>query len=151
MKRQSILIIMIMVLLVVIGVGGIVGGSAMLMQPDGSLLHLEQILDQLPVTSFILPGLFLLGFMGFLPLLLASLWFRYTSSSTADSTRYPNALHRVWMLTRFFALAIVCWLVVQTAYIGLHWPAQWMTGALAGLLLILLHTRRVISRCARYS
>jgi len=50
--------------------GGLYGGISMLTVPTGSSLQLTEILPLLPVSDYILPGIFLLVMMGLVPLLL---------------------------------------------------------------------------------
>jgi hypothetical protein len=60
------------------GVRRIGGGAAMLADPSGvSMGLLPDLLDSLPLTNFILPGLFLVIVMGILPIGIAwGLWRR---------------------------------------------------------------------------
>ena len=46
-------------LLLLLGAGGLYGGIAMLIDPTGGLLQLTEVLPLLPVSDYILPGLFL--------------------------------------------------------------------------------------------
>lgn len=69
-------LILLIVLLILLGLGGIGGGIALLADPSGAFLRMPvDLLKGLPISSFILPGLFLVVIMGVAPLLIAwGLW-----------------------------------------------------------------------------
>ena len=66
----------LIVLLLLLGLGGIGGGIPMLLDPSGASMGLPPgLLDSLPINNFILPGLFLIVVMGFIPFVFAyGLW-----------------------------------------------------------------------------
>jgi len=68
----------LLVLLVLLGLGGIGGGAAMLADSSGAGMGLSpEMLAGLPISNFVLPGLFLMGVMGLAPLVIAyGLWKR---------------------------------------------------------------------------
>ena len=60
-----------MVLLLLLGLGGIGGGIIMLMDPSGKVLGLPAgLLDDLFISDFFWPGIFLIVMMGFTPYVL---------------------------------------------------------------------------------
>lgn len=62
----------LLVLLVLLGLGGIGGGATMLADPSGAGMGLSlEMLANLPISNFVLPGLFLIGAMGLTPLVIA--------------------------------------------------------------------------------
>lgn len=62
----------LLVLLVLLGLGGIGGGAAMLADPSGVGMGLSlEMLEGLPISNFVLPGLFLIVVMGLAPLVIA--------------------------------------------------------------------------------
>jgi len=71
MKRPFFFWILILVL-ILLSVGGFMGAIPMLADPaSGGYLDFAELLPLLPVSSFFLPGLFLLVYMSLIPLLLA--------------------------------------------------------------------------------
>jgi hypothetical protein len=66
----------LIVLLILLGLGGFVGGIPMLIDPSGASIGLPgNLLDNVPIDSFILPGLFLIVAMGIIPFIIAyGLW-----------------------------------------------------------------------------
>ena len=71
---------LLIILLVLLGLGGIGGGFVLLADPSGAFMGLPgDLLEGFPVSSFVLPGLFLIVMMGIAPLLIAwGLWKRLT-------------------------------------------------------------------------
>jgi len=69
MKRPNALWILVF-WLVFLSLGGLYGGIAMLLDPSGGSLQMTEVLSLLPVSNYVLPGLFLLSIMGVLPLFL---------------------------------------------------------------------------------
>ena len=76
--KPKILRYVLIVLLILLGLGGLAGGAAMLMDPIGAGMGLSpDMLEGLPIPDFILPGLFLIIVMGITPLVIAyGLWKR---------------------------------------------------------------------------
>jgi hypothetical protein len=90
--------------LVVLGVGAIAGGAALVAAPDGSVMHFDKtILAGSPFPDFLLPGLILGGLFGVGSLVVAVAGIRRAR------------------LAPFFAFAIGCaqmiWIVVQLSII----------------------------------
>jgi len=70
-KKKTWSIYILMVLLLLLGLGGIGGGIIMLMDPSGKVLGLPAgLLDDLFISDFFWPGIFLIVMMGFTPYIL---------------------------------------------------------------------------------
>ena len=69
---------LLLALLVVQGLGGLGGGLALTLAPDGSIMRMStSLLDGSPFPDFLIPGLILLLVLGVLPLAAAAgLWLR---------------------------------------------------------------------------
>jgi hypothetical protein len=127
----------VLFLLLFLGMGGLYGGIAMLADPSGGLLQLTEVLPLLPVTNFILPGLFLFFVMGLSPLvliysLLACPRWRWAVALSAWSKH-----HWSWTGTVALGLLLAIWLTAQGFLIGFRWPIQYITG-ITGCSIILL-------------
>lgn len=90
--------------LVVLGLGGLAGGIALMSRPDGSVMHFDvALLAGSPFSDYFLPGLILGGLFGVGSLVVAAMGLR----------RLP--------LAPFLAFAIGCaqmiWIVVELAII----------------------------------
>lgn len=135
MKKPFALYVLIF-LLVFLALGGIYGGLSMLIDPSGNSLQVAEILPLLPVSDFILPGIFLLLVMGFAPIFLAyALLVRLDWAWANMLSRWSNH-YWAWLGTIGLGVILALWLVVEGLMIGFHWPIQYIT-AVNGLLILL--------------
>lgn len=124
-------------LLVFLGLGGLYGGIAMLTDPTGGSLQLTEVLRLLPVSDYILPGLFLLVVMGLAPLVLTYGLLARPNWTWAQTLSRWSGHHWAWTGTLALGVILAVWLVVQGLLIGFKWPIQYITAA-DGFLIILL-------------
>jgi hypothetical protein len=92
-------------LLILLGLGGLGGGAAMVADPSGAEMGLSvTMLEVLPISSFFLPGLFLIGVMGVASLVIAfGLW-----------RRMPWA----WAAALTQGIVLILWIGLQIALWG---------------------------------
>jgi hypothetical protein len=134
MKRPAALPVLIFGLLL-LAIGGLYGGVAMLVDPSGRLLQMTEVLPLLPVPDYFLPGLFLSGVMGIFPLFLAySLWFRPKGKKSLISR---TGYHHAWAGTVLLGIILALWLSIQGILIGFRWPVQYFTAA-TGLIIFIV-------------
>jgi hypothetical protein len=136
MKHSLILWLLIFALLF-LALGGLYGGIAMLADPTGRSLQVNEILPLLPVTDFIFPGLFLLFVMGLGPLILIYGLLARPNWNWADKLSRWSGHYWSWTGTLVLGLLLAGWLGVQGLLIGFKWPIQYVT-AVNGFLIILL-------------
>jgi hypothetical protein len=136
MKRPLVLWPLLFALLF-LAIGGLYGGIAMLTDPTGGSLQLTEILPQLPVSDFILPGLFLLLAMGLAPLVLTYALLARPRWSWAQALSRWSRHHWAWTGTLALGVTLALWLIVQGLLIGFKWPIQYIT-AVNGLLILAL-------------
>jgi hypothetical protein len=76
--RRPVTAWLLLALLIVQGLGGLAGGLALTLAPDGSIMRMStSLLDGSPFSDFLIPGLILLLVLGVLPLAAAAgLWMR---------------------------------------------------------------------------
>ena len=119
-------------ILTLVAVGAIPAGLAMILKPDGSILHLPiDILKGSPFKDFLIPGLFLLGINGLAGLAGAVLCFMHSRFSAISGL--------------ILGLGLVVWIIVQLLTTGLiSWmqPAYFAIG-LVEIVLGLLIMRRI--------
>lgn len=106
----------LMISLVLLGLGGLGGGAAMLADPSGAEMGLSvTMLEALPISDFVLPGLFLIGVMGVAPLVIAfGLWRRMPWTWAA-------ALTQGIVLILWIGLQIALWgapIAIQVLYLA---------------------------------
>jgi hypothetical protein len=124
-------------LLLLLAVGGLYGGIAMLTDPVGGSLQLTEVLPLLPVPDYTLPGLFLLIVMGLAPMALAYGLLARPRWSWAQTLSRWSAHHWAWTGTLGLGVTLAVWLIVQGLLIGFNTPIQYITAA-NGFLIILL-------------
>lgn len=121
--------------LLFIGGGGLFGGIAFLLEPSGSYLGMTPaFLPSFGLTSYVLPGLFLLTVMGVIPLVLAVVLWRRPTWHWGERYHALTHEHWSWTATMLFSYLLLGWLLVQAGLIGFTAPMQWVT-ALVGLAL----------------
>ncbi len=135
--QRPLILWLLLFLLAFLAVGGLYGGIAMLTDPAGGSLGLTDVLPLLPVSDFILPGLFLLAVMGLAPLLLTYGLLARPTWSWAEALSRWSGHHWAWTGTLGLGLTLAIWLIVQGLLIGFKWPIQYITAA-DGFLIILL-------------
>ena len=136
MRRPFMLWPLIIVLIFFAG-GGFYGGIAMLMDPEtGGSLQFADLLPLLPVSNFILPGLFLLVAMGMLPLLLAYALIARPDWPWVDSLFRWSHYYWAWTGTLIFVAVLAVWLIVEGLLVG-FFPITYFTAG-EGLLILLL-------------
>lgn len=132
-----------------LAIGGCYGGIAMLSDPTGGSLQLTDVLPLLPVTNYVLPGLFLLFVMGLAPLALIYGLLACPNWRWADAWSHWSKHHWAWTGTVGLGATLAIWLIVQGLLIGFRWPIQYIT-AITGCLIVLFAlapgTRRFYAR-----
>lgn len=95
----------LIVSLILLSLGGLGGGAAMLADPSGAEMGLSvTMLEVLPISDFVLPGLFLIGVMGVAPLVIAF----------GLSRRIPWA----WTAALTQGIVLILWIGLQIALWG---------------------------------
>ena len=117
--------------------GGFSGGIPMLADPaNGGYLQFSHLLPLLPVSNFILPGLFLLGVIGLVPILLSyALIARPNWPRVAVLFNWSKP-YWAWTATLLFVAVIAIWLAYEGSLIG-WFPITYAT-AVAGFFILLL-------------
>jgi hypothetical protein len=134
LKRPATLWLLIF-LLVFLSFGGFFGGISMLVDPTGSTLGMEEVLPLLPVSDFILPGLFLIVVMGIVPLALVYGLIWKPGWEGGDKISGRSGYYWAWTGTITLGVVLILWLAVQGLLIGFAWAIQYITLA-NGLLII---------------
>lgn len=133
--KQPFLLYLLIFSLIFLALGGLFGGIMFLIDPSGKSMSMDTVLPMLPVSSYVLPGLFLIAVMGLFPILLAyGLIARPDWPWAARLTGWSKH-HWAWTGSIAVALILLIWLAVQAFMIGFRWPIQFVT--LGNAILIL--------------
>ena len=136
MQRPFMLWLLLFFLLF-LGLGGLYGGIAMLIEPaTGGPLQLTEILPLLPVSDFIFPGLFLLFVMGLGPLFLIYGLMVRPNWKWARILSNWSGHHWAWTGTVIFAIGVGLWLGYEGLLVG-WWPITTVSAIQGGLTLLL--------------
>ena len=130
-------------LLLLLGAGGLYGGIAMLIDPTGGPLQLTEVLPLLPVSDYILPGLFLLVAMGLAPIALTFGLLTRPNWNWAQPLSGWSRHHWAWTGTLMLGVTLAIWLFAQGLLIGFNWPIQHITAANGALIILLALTPAV--------
>jgi hypothetical protein len=109
----------------------------MLTDPTGGSLQLTEVLPLLPVSDFVLPGLFLFVVMGLTPLVLSYGLLARPRWAWAEGLFRWSKHHWAWTGTLGLGVTLGVWLAVQALLIGFQWPIQYITAADGALVIIL--------------
>ena len=113
MKTRRIEIILGIVLTLV-AVGAIPAGLAMILKPDGSIMHLPlEVLRGSPFKDFLIPGIFLFGVNGLAGLAGAVICFVHSRFSAISGLILGIGLV-VWIIVQLLTTGLISWM--QPAY-----------------------------------
>ena len=101
-------------ILALVAVGAIPAGMALILKPDGSILHMPtDILQGSPFKDFLIPGIFLLGVNGLGSLAGAVLCFIHSRYSAISGLILGIGLV-VWITVQLLTTGLISWM--QPAY-----------------------------------
>jgi hypothetical protein len=117
--------IILVILLTVLGLGGIGGGSVLAADPSGRMMQLPPgLLDDLPIANYFLPGLFLILIMGILPLASAYGLISGRELPWAEKVNPWPGKPWSWSLSLLIGLTLIVWIVIQILLWGEPIPLQ---------------------------
>ena len=108
----------------------------MLTDTTGVSLGVDNVLHSLPVSSYVLPGIFLSTVMGVLPLILAFALLAGPNWKWATRMFGWSTHYWAWTGTLVLSGIIVLWLAIEGLLIG-FWPITYITAILALLIFFL--------------
>ncbi|MFX3646750.1 MAG: hypothetical protein ACE3K2_16950 [Paenibacillus sp.] len=102
----------------ILGVGAIVGGSMLIINPTGNMVNLpESLLLNSPFSSFLFPGIILLLVLGVMPIMIAIALIRYTPWALGERLNlYPDR-YWAWTFSLYTGFALIIWIMAQVYWI----------------------------------
>src|SRR6056297_1677577 len=116
---------------------GLAGGLVMVFDPTGKTLRIPGIfLLGSPFEDYLIPGLFLLSFLGIFPAftLLGLLGYNWKGPSLLNL--YRN-IHWGWTYSLYVAIILIIWMDIQVFFIG-YWHVIQTFNALMGVLILIV-------------
>ncbi len=119
-------------------VSGLIGGGALVLAPDGSLVQMPlRFLEHTPFQNYLLPGLILLLLLGVFPAFVGiGLWARPDWAWAQRLNLYQDR-HWAWTFALYLGFMLILWIDVQVMLIGYQNLLQTIYALLGVLLLIL--------------
>lgn len=101
-----------------LGIGGIIGGGGLIIDPSGSLLQIpNSLLEHSPFRNFLIPGIILLLVLGLMPIVIAiSLKTQCHWKIGWKLNLYPDR-HGAWTFSLYTGFALLIWIMVQVFWI----------------------------------
>lgn len=124
-------------LLALLGIGAVGGGGALILSPTGKLLGDLPLamLDKIPFTDFLIPGIVLFLVLGVSPLLLIVPLINKSESKLLEKYNFFYDMHWAWSFSIYIAFALIIWIQTEMLMISsVHWSHALYMGC--GLLII---------------
>lgn len=122
---------LLLVLLLFLGMGGLVGGGMLILQPDGSLLGMSlSWLAGSPFSTYLIPGFLLLFFNGLLPLFTVAGLLAKPDWTWANTLNLYANRHWAWAYSLYSGIIVIAWIAVQQMLTQYFWlqPVMILTG-----------------------
>jgi len=107
------------IILTVVAIGAIPAGLAMILKPDGSIMHLPiDILQGSPFKDFLIPGLYLFGVNGLASLAGAVICFVHSRYSAISGLVLGICLV-LWIIVQMLTTGLISWMQPTYFAVGL--------------------------------
>lgn len=103
---------------VILGIGAIVGGIILIMDPSGSMVNLpDSLLSHSPFASFLFPGIILLLVLGVMPTIIGISLIRSVHWGLGERLNlYPDR-YWAWTFSLYTGFALIIWIMLQVYWI----------------------------------
>lgn len=110
-KKKSIMLIFLQIFL---GVGAVISGFILIIDPSGEWMQLPlSLLGNSPFHNYLIPGLILFFVLGIMPLLVASALMKRWSWKFAERVNIFKDKHWSWTFSLYIGFALIIWITVQ--------------------------------------
>lgn len=140
----------LIILLLVLGLGALGGGSLLILSPSGKLLGglPLSILDNSPFSDFFIPGIILFLVLGLTPFLLIIALIKKPEYRLAEYFNLFHDMYWGWTYSIYVAFALIIWIQVETIFVqSVGWlQTFYMLYAIPIILVALLPQVRILYR-----
>jgi hypothetical protein len=141
--RRPVMLWPLIFVLLCLSLGGFSGGIPMLADPtQGGYLQFADLLPLLPVSNFVLPGLFLFVGMGLFPLLLIFALIVRPDWNWVEKLFQWSKHYWAWTATLILVLIIAVWLAYEGWLLG-WWPITYATAVMGFFIFLFAMMPRV--------
>lgn len=101
-----------------LGIGAMVGGGALIIDPSGNLVHMpDSLFEHSPFDSFLIPGIILLLVLGVMPMIIAISLLRRTHWEIGEKLNLYSNQYWGWTFSLYTGFALIIWIMVQVYWI----------------------------------
>ena len=145
MEKKPFALYVLLGLLLFQGIGAIGGGLALMIRPDGSILHMPlSALSESIFPDYLIPGVILFLILGVLPVFTFALMLALPEWPSLNALNvYPDR-YVGWMLSLFIGLGLIIWMYVELIEIGYGSIVQTIYFVIGLLILIFTLTPHVM-------
>lgn len=119
MQKKPKLLKVLLFLLGFLSLGAFVGGIPMMLDPSGAMLKLPiSMLDESPISSFLLPGIILTLFFGIIPAVIFYAFLKRPAWRWANRLNLLPDMYWGWTFTIYIGFGQIIWISVQTVIIN---------------------------------
>jgi hypothetical protein len=141
--RRPVMLWPLIFVLLCLSLGGFSGGITMLADTtQGGYLQFADLLPLLPVSNFVLPGLFLFVGMGLFPLLLIFALIVRPDWNWVEKLFQWSKHYWAWTATLILVLIIAVWLAYEGWLLG-WWPITYATAVMGFFIFLFAMMPRV--------
>jgi len=144
-NRNSIFAIILAGLHILLGIGGIGGGAVLLADTSGQLMGVPpELLNGLPIHSYLLPGLVLITFLGIIPIFVAYLVIKQPAIKIFAAINPVKRWHYSRSLSLFIGVFLIGWTTGEIILWDFNFLSNlyFVWGVATTLLSLILKTRQ---------
>ena len=137
-------------LLLLLSLGALAGGGALLAEPDGRALGVPvALLAGTPFRDYFIPGVLLFTFLGVYPAVVSFALWRRPSWKWPERLNPIRRMHWAWMAGLSVGIALIVWILSQMMLLGCCYALQYLYLGWGVLVLIVAALPAVRGHYAR--
>lgn len=118
-KSKPIACVILILLQLLLGVGAVFGGAALIIDPSGIMIQIPlYLLENSPFSNFLVPGIMLLVVLGVIPLIIASSLITGWNSKFLEALNIFKDVLWSWTFSIYIGYAVIIWITIQVYIIN---------------------------------